>query len=62
MLVLPGWFVVRTGRGDITVLNEKEVRKSFGGEFRIPEPQLRRIIHQLSDKCRLAADDFVSRY
>jgi hypothetical protein len=55
VLVIPGWYVDRTGKGSVNVLNEKEVRYSFPARPSNPlsPEQIRRIAHQLSEKCRL---------
>lgn len=56
MLVLPGWWVERIGRGPVNVLNEKEIRRSFRNHGKLMEPQINRIVHQLTDKCRVVRE------
>ena len=55
VLVIPGWYVDRTGKGLVNVLNEKEVQHSFPARPANPLPpdQIQRIVHQLSERCRL---------
>ena len=56
ILVLPGWWIDRVGRGSVNVLNEKEVRRSFRTERKLTEAQIARIVHQLTEKCRIEAE------
>jgi hypothetical protein len=54
VLMLPGWFVVRTSGGGIPVLNEK-VSRAYFTKLRGPElaPKLiQQIAHQLEQRCR----------
>lgn len=53
ILAVPGWWVERTGRGPVNVLNEKEVKHSFSSQRKLDEDKIQRIIHQLTEKCRL---------
>lgn len=58
VLILPGWFVERKGKGEVVVLNEKEVRSALVLPVKasLPSEQIQRIVHQLTEKCRLPAD------
>jgi len=54
ILTFPGWYVNRTGKSDVTVLNPKEIRKvvlSTAGAQLSPE-QIQRVAHQVEQKCR----------
>jgi len=55
ILTLPGWLVQRELPSDeIYVLNPKEIYKFCASEpEKIPEAQIRRIRHQLDQKCRI---------
>jgi hypothetical protein len=58
ILVLPGWLIDRRARGEVNVLNEKEVRYALAKTATPLAPELvQRIAHQLSEKCRLAPAD-----
>lgn len=58
ILVLPGWLIDRKARGEVNVLNEKEVRYSFPKtKSPLPPVLIQRIAHQLSEKCRLASTE-----
>lgn len=54
MLLLPGWFVRRTGGGGIPVFSGKEVRTYLPkvGAGTLSPIQIQRIVHQLDQKCR----------
>jgi hypothetical protein len=56
IVALPGWWVERTGRSDVNVLNPKEIISSFPN--RPVEPltpdRIQRIAHQLTERCRMA--------
>ena len=54
VLVLPGWYVVRTGRGDALVMNHKEVKTlpSARNTRPLERDQIERIVHQLDQRCR----------
>lgn len=56
ILTLPGWLVERKGRADVSVLNPKEIHKLFAtpGEPILDAAQVKRITHQLEEKCRIA--------
>lgn len=56
ILVVPGWWVERTGRGPVNVLNEKEVRHSFSNQRRLSDEQIQRIVHQLTERCRIEGE------
>lgn len=54
LLVLPGWFVERTGQG-IPVIGSGEIRGYFGkrgSRSPLSEQLVRRIVHQLDQRCR----------
>ena len=55
VLALPGWFVDRRGRGEITVLSGMELGKHLlkarSAEPLTPE-QVQRIVHQVEQRCR----------
>ena len=55
VLLLPGWWVERTGRGDVLVGNAKEVAQMVGfdrGSGSLAESLQKRIAHQLDQRCR----------
>ena len=54
ILTFPGWWVERTGKSIIAVLNHREIRSCVvGGQAKeLGETQRQRIIHQLDQKCR----------
>jgi hypothetical protein len=57
VVALPGWFVERTGRGDVRVFNGKELvglLKSRGTQTLLPQ-DVQRIAHQLEQRCRTVA-------
>lgn len=56
ILTLPGWLVERKVPSDgLHVLNPKEIFKVCAAQpEKLGEPQLRRICHQLDQKCRIA--------
>jgi hypothetical protein len=54
ILAFPGWYINRTGNGDVSVLNPKEIRQvifSKNGPQLAPE-QIWRIAQQVEQKCR----------
>jgi len=55
ILTLPGWWVERTARSDVNVLNPKQIRRSFPATVANPLPpdRIQRIAHLLSERCRL---------
>lgn len=54
ILTIPGWFVTLQGKGDVHVLNPKQIRSVIlaGSENQLPPAQIQRIVHQLDQKCR----------
>lgn len=52
VLTLPGWFVERRGKGAVRVLNHKELRTGLTGETKLTPEQIRRVVHQLDQRCR----------
>lgn len=55
ILVLPGWYVQRTGRGDVTVINEGEIPNVFRDEHKTArlKPEIVSSIRALLDeRCR----------
>ena len=56
ILTLPGWLVERKAPSDgLHVLNPKEIYQVCGAQpEKLTEPQIRRICHQLDQKCRVA--------
>ncbi len=59
LLVLVGWYVVRKPGAHVRVLNEKEVKKAFPKRNATPlsPDRLQRIVHQLTERCRLTEGD-----
>jgi hypothetical protein len=55
VVALPGWFVDRTGRSDVNVINPKNASYMLkpSGETHIPQDQRKRISYQLEQLCRL---------
>lgn len=55
ILTLPGWWVERKARGVVNVLNPKEIRRSFPEvDEPLPPERIQRIVHQLTERCRVA--------
>lgn len=55
ILLLPGWWVERTARGEVMVGNAKEIEQMVTGSRpadRIPGVLQKRIVHQLDQRCR----------
>jgi len=55
ILVLPGWYVQRTGRGDVTVINEGEIPSVFRDEHktaRLKPEIVSSICALLDERCR----------
>ena len=52
LVLVPGWFVDRTGRSDVHVLNPKQVRQLVGKSGQMAEDARRRVVHQLDQLCR----------
>lgn len=57
VLALPGWFVDRTGRGDVRVFNGKELAGLLRcrGTQPLSEQEVQRIAHQIEQRCRTVA-------
>lgn len=55
ILTIPGWLVTRKAKGDVHVLNPKEIRGVVRVVSQNPldESQIQRISHQLEEKCKL---------
>jgi hypothetical protein len=53
VLVLPGWFVDRQGRGDVMVVNHKELPQILPQETVLTPEQIQRIAHQLEQKAQM---------
>lgn len=63
VIALPGWFVERTGRGNVRVFNGKELAgllKSRGTQVLSAE-DLRRIAHQVDQRCRTVAPTYAEQ-
>lgn len=58
ILTLPGWLVERKAPSDgLHVLNPKEIYQVCAAQpEKLMEPQIRRICHQLDQKCRIAVN------
>ena len=53
MLTLPGWFVERRGKGDVSVVSPKEIRGVVTGKsVLISKAQLQRLSSVLDQRCR----------
>jgi hypothetical protein len=52
IVVLPGWWVKRLGRGAVRVINPGEIRGALGGTAALEAKQVSRIVHQLDQVCR----------
>ena len=54
VLVLPGWYVERTGRGDVLVMSHKQVKSlpKVSCASKLSPEQIQRIAHQLEQRCR----------
>jgi hypothetical protein len=52
VLVFPGWLVERTGKGDVSVLNPKEVEKMIQSRAVLTKEQIQRISAFIEGKCR----------
>lgn len=54
VLVMPGWWVERTGKGPVFVLNPKELPSFLSGRPQILSPQEQRsIAKQLEERCQI---------
>jgi hypothetical protein len=59
VLALPGWFVDRTGRSDVIVVNPKNtgfMLKPWNG-VALPDDQRKRVAYQLAQLCRMPDRD-----
>jgi hypothetical protein len=52
VLTLPGWYVKRRGKGEVRVLNHKELRGGLNGNAALSPEQVQRVVHQLDQRCR----------
>lgn len=50
VLVLPGWFIDRKGRGPVMVVNHKELSQILPAAMILDADQIQRIAHQLEQK------------
>jgi hypothetical protein len=57
VVALPGWFVERTGRGDVRVFNGKELAGLLNsrGAQPLSAQDVQRIAHQVEQRCRTVA-------
>jgi hypothetical protein len=54
VLTFPGWFVTLKGKGDVHVLNPRQIRSIVTARTSHPlsTAQIQRIVHQIDQKCR----------
>lgn len=53
ILTFPGWLVTLKGKGDVTVLNPKQIRQVIlKSQPHLSSAQMQRIAHQVEQKCR----------
>lgn len=54
VLVLPGWFIERTSRNGMPVINGKNPENVFGkiGQTPLTDKLVQQIVHQLDQRCR----------
>ncbi len=53
-LVFPGWWVEAKGKGEVTVLNHKQLRSFISGRnATLPPDRQRAIANQLDERCRI---------
>lgn len=54
MVTIPGWYIERRSPNGVAVLNPKEVKGYLDakGEVVLSESMIKRICHQLEQKCR----------
>lgn len=53
VLTFPGWLVTLRGKGDVTVLNPKQIRQVIlNAPLQLSPAQMQRIAHQVEQKCR----------
>lgn len=57
VLALPGWFVERTGRGDVRVFNGKELSGLLNAQGRkgLSQQEVQQVVHQVEQRCRTVA-------
>lgn len=57
VLALPGWFIERTGREGMPVINGKNPENIFGkiGQTPLSDKLVKQIVHQLDQRCRNVA-------
>ena len=57
VLALPGWFVERTGRGDVRVFNGKELAGLLNtrGTRGLSQQEVQQVAHQVEQRCRTVA-------
>lgn len=63
VVALPGWFVERSGRGDVRVLNGREVAGLLRsrGTRTLSEDEMQRAIHQVEQRCRTVKPRFLAQ-
>jgi hypothetical protein len=54
IVTIPGWWVDRTGKGEVTVLNHREIRQCIVGKRRaqLAQKQIQQIAYQIEQRCR----------
>ena len=52
VLALPGWFVERTGRGEVIVVSGRSVKTLVKGRSVLDAAKIERIAYQLDQRCR----------
>lgn len=54
LLVLPGWYVRRSSRDGVTVINPQEAKYTIAKQNRpkLTEKLVQQIVHQLDQRCR----------
>ena len=52
VLALPGWFVERTGRGEVIVVSGRAVKTLVKGHTVLDAAKIERIAYQLDQRCR----------
>jgi hypothetical protein len=54
ILTFPGWWVTRTGKSDVNLLNPKEIRQAILTKrlLQLSAEQIQRIAYQVEQKCR----------
>lgn len=63
VLALPGWFVERTGRGDVRVYNGRELANLLRarGTRALSDDEVQRVIHQVEQRCRTVAPQYLAK-